>query len=88
VQCKPEAGKAAPKVEPERQVETPAALQPLKRLGWVQCLIGQTNALTDAYAAALLHANQYGTTVKPEDVRTLLVTAFINLGKTGAANIG
>jgi hypothetical protein len=27
----------------------------------------------------MLHAAQHGLTVKPEDVRTLLVTAFINL---------
>jgi hypothetical protein len=88
-QPKPQVPAVAPKPVPERQVEASAALQPAtKQLGWAQFLISQTNALTDAYATALLHANQYGTTVKPEDVRTLLVTAFINLGKTGAANVG
>lgn len=59
-----------------------------KQPAWAQTLVGQTNQLVDAYAECILHAAQHGLTVKPEDVRTLLVTAFINLsqrGRTSAA---
>jgi hypothetical protein len=50
---------------------------------WAQTLVGQTNELVDAFAECMLHAAQHGLTVKPEDVRTLLVTAFINLSQRG-----
>ena len=59
-----------------------------KQPAWAQTLVGQTNQLVDAYAECILHAAQHGLIVKPEDVRTLLVTAFINLsqrGRTSAA---
>jgi len=50
-----------------------------------QVLLGQTNALIDVYAAALNYAGtKHGSAVKPEDVKTLLTTAFINLSKGGA----
>jgi hypothetical protein len=45
---------------------------------WVNSLVANVNALTDAFAAALQHAAQYGQSVKSEDVRTLLVTSYIN----------
>jgi hypothetical protein len=54
-----------------------------KQPAWAQTLVGQTNHLVDAYAECILHAAQHGLTVKPEDVRTLLVTAFINLSQRG-----
>jgi hypothetical protein len=54
-----------------------------KRPGWAETLVNQTNELTDAYHAALEHAAQYGQAVKAEDVRSLLVTAFINLSQRG-----
>jgi hypothetical protein len=54
-----------------------------KPQAWAQTLVGQTNQLVDAYAECILHAAQHGLTVKPEDVRTLLVTAFINLSQRG-----
>jgi hypothetical protein len=40
--------------------------------------LGHTNRLVDAYAECMLHAARHGLAIKPEDVRTLLVTAFIN----------
>lgn len=46
---------------------------------WAVTLVNQTNELIDAYAECIGHANRYGVSVKPEDVRTLLVTTFINL---------
>jgi len=51
---------------------------------WAQSLLGQTNALVDVYAAALRTASsKHGNQVKPEDVRTLLVTAYIQCSKGG-----
>lgn len=52
---------------------------------WAQVLVRQTNALVDAYAAVLGAASaKHGNAVKPEDVRSLLVSTFINLsGKNG-----
>jgi hypothetical protein len=45
---------------------------------WAESLLGQANALVDVYAAALNSAStKYGNQVKPEDVRSLLVTLFI-----------
>jgi hypothetical protein len=55
--------------------------------GWAQFLLGQTSALIDVYAAALNYAGtKHGNAVKPEDVKTLLTTAFINLSKQGGAH--
>jgi hypothetical protein len=52
--------------------------------GWAQVLLGQTNTLIDVYAATLSYAGtKHGDAVKPEDVKTLLTTAFINLCKQG-----
>lgn len=54
------------------------------RPGWPQTLLSQTSALIDVYAAALGYAGaKHGNAVKPEDVKTLLATAFINLDKGG-----
>jgi len=54
---------------------------------WEQVLFGQTTALVDVYAAALKYAGtKHGDAVKPEDVKTLLTTAFINLSKQGGAH--
>ena len=51
---------------------------------WAQSLLGQTNALVDVYAAALSTAStKHGNQVKPEDVRTLLVTVYIQCSKGG-----
>ena len=45
-------------------------------LGWALLLIATTNGLVAAYSACLTNARQqFGEAVKPEDVRTLLVTA-------------
>ena len=54
---------------------------------WAQILFGQTSTLIDVYAAALTYAGtKHGDAVKPEDVKTLLTTAFINLSKQGGAH--
>jgi hypothetical protein len=44
--------------------------------------------LIDVYAAALNYANtEHGDSVKPEDVRSILLSAFINVSKNGGANV-
>ena len=54
---------------------------------WAQVLFVQTTALIDVYAAALHYAGtKHGNAVKPEDVKTLLTTAFINLSKQGGSH--
>lgn len=53
---------------------------------WVDTLIGQTNHLVDAFAASLTHASRHGISVKPEDVRSLLVTSFIQLSQKANRN--
>jgi hypothetical protein len=50
-------------------------------------LILETNALVDVYAAALKAASErHGNAVKADDVRSLLVTAYINASKQGGRN--
>jgi hypothetical protein len=49
---------------------------------WAEALLCQTDALIDVYAAALHNAStKHGNQVKPEDVRSLLVTVFIQRSK-------
>ena len=49
-----------------------------------QALLEQANSLVDVYAAALSSAStKHGNQVKPEDVRSLLVTVFIQRSKVG-----
>ena len=86
-----EARKAAAKAVPigPPVEKTPAPLVPAseqitqKIPGWADILTAQTNNLVDAYAHCLSHASEHGLVVKPEDVRTLLVTAFIGLQQRG-----
>lgn len=47
--------------------------------GWTVHLLQQTNALVTIYAAALQHANTLGAGIRPDDVRALLTTMFINM---------
>jgi len=59
----------------------PAAAPTPEVPAWAAGLVSQTNALVDAYAACLSYANRHGNQVKPEDVRSMLVTAYINQSK-------
>lgn len=73
-----------PKPAPTAPAPTAIASASAVHQGWAQFLISQANALTDAYAACLSHARQqHGEAVKAEDVRTFVVTAFINQSKNG-----
>ena len=57
------------------------------RPGWAQVLLSQTDAVIDVYGEAINHAGaKHGDAVNPEDVKTLLTTAFINLCKQGGAH--
>jgi len=57
------------------------------RQRWEQVLLSQTNSLIDVYAATLNYAGtKHGEAVKPDDVKALLITAFINLAKQGGAH--
>ena len=51
---------------------------------WQQTLLNQTTAVIDVYAAALAHAGErHGNLVKSDDIRSILLSAFINLSKGG-----
>ena len=59
--------------------------EPSEPPAWAQSLLEQANALVDVYAAALSSAStKHGNQVKPEDVRSLLVTVFIQRSKVGS----
>jgi len=52
---------------------------------WRKHLVDSTNQVVDAYAECLAYASaKHGNTIKPEDVKSLLTTVLINLGKGGA----
>jgi hypothetical protein len=75
--------KLAASIEQAVQRKNPAQAQAAAP-GWAQMLLVHTNALADVYAAALAHASTtHGNAIKPEDIRALLTTAFINLSQKG-----
>jgi hypothetical protein len=50
-------------------------------------LANQTRQLIDVYAGALAYAGEkHGNAVKPEDVRAMMTTLFINMSKNGGAS--
>ena len=52
---------------------------------WAQTLAMQTRHLVDVYAGLVAYSSEkHGNLVKPEDVRALMTTAFINLSKGGS----
>jgi hypothetical protein len=64
----------APPVNPPVDIHT----------GWAQFLLEQTQLLVDVFAATSRYASMnHGNQVKAEDVRALLTTAFIGMGKNG-----
>lgn len=51
---------------------------------WTDKLLAHTKALTDVYAKAIQHASESaGPVVKSEDVRTFVVTTYINMSQRG-----
>lgn len=70
-------------VEQRKQAQQAQTAAPMQ--AWQVALLNQTKALTDVYAAALAHSSAtHGNAVKPDDVRSFLVTTFINLTKAGS----
>ena len=58
------------------------------RATWAQFLLTQTEGLIDVYATASKYASdRHGNSVKAEDVRSLMLSAFINTSKNGAAHV-
>ena len=58
------------------------------RAEWAQFLLTQTEDLINVYATASKYASdRHGNSVKAEDVRSLLLSAFINISKNGAGNV-
>ena len=76
-------------VEARKQAQQRAAAAPVasvQQAAWAQTLAGQTRQLIDVYAEALAYAGEvHGNAIKPEDIRSLLVTAFIHLSQRGAS---
>ena len=80
----------APAPAPAATPRKPVAVAPAAasagpaRPHWADVLIAQTTVVVDCYAAILAHASEaHGNAVRPEDVRTLMTTVFINLAKSG-----
>jgi hypothetical protein len=85
---------APPAPRPPAQATAPARPPAAERLApavaeFSARLVLETNALVDSYAAALKTASEkHGNAVKPEDVRSLLVTAYISATKQqGGRNV-
>jgi hypothetical protein len=61
---------------------------PNTRIAWAQFLLTQTEDLIDVFAAASKYASdRHGNGVKADDVRSLMLSAFINVSKNGAAHV-
>lgn len=68
------------------ELPTPAAPIAAAASSWTDGLVAEANALVDAFNRCLEHANAYGNRVKPEDVRSLLTTAYIGRQRNGASH--
>jgi hypothetical protein len=65
-----------------------APAKPPIAAGWAQFLLSTTNDLVDVYAAALHYASErHGNAIKPEDVKSLLTTAYIAQTKGQAPHV-
>jgi hypothetical protein len=71
---------STPKAVPPNGSRRPPAIA----TGWAQFLLEQTNALTSVFAAAVQYSQEmYGDTVKPDDIRSILLSAYITMSKNG-----
>jgi hypothetical protein len=58
--------------------------KPAIATGWAQFLLEQTTTLTDVFAAAVRYAQEnHADVVKPDDIRSILLSAYINASKAG-----
>jgi hypothetical protein len=69
-----------------RMVEQRKLAQPAGAPAWATFLVEQSNALIDAYAQVLKHSARHEGLVKGDDVRSLFLSAFINVSKGGKSN--
>ena len=51
---------------------------------WTDALVSQTTALIDAYAAVLRHSARHEGLIAKDDVRSIFLSAFINISKGGS----
>ena len=72
--------------QPDGTLVIPPAPKPTQRAGSTSPLVDETNALVDAFAQVLERSlATYQGRVKPEEVRALLVTAYIQRAKFASA---
>jgi hypothetical protein len=69
-------------IEARKQVQPATAAAP----AWATFLVEQSNALIDAYAAVVKHSAIHGGLIKSDDVRSIFLSAFINVSKGGKSN--
>jgi hypothetical protein len=69
-------------VEQRKQAQQAPTAAP----AWASFLVEQSNALIDAYAQVLKHSARHEGLVKGDDVRSLFLSAFINVAKGGNRN--
>jgi hypothetical protein len=68
-------------VEACKQAQTPE--QP----AWARALSTQTRHVLDVYAELVAYASaKHGNAVRPDDIRTMMTTVFINLSKNSGGN--
>ncbi|HKD45153.1 MAG TPA: hypothetical protein VKD24_05805 [Candidatus Angelobacter sp.] len=68
-------------VEARKQAQTPE--QP----AWARALSTQTRHVLDVYAELVAYASdRHGNLVRPDDIRTMMTTVFINLSKNSGGN--
>jgi len=75
-----------PAPETAGPVAVPDSRAPAAHSPFSDRLVSNTDALIDAYALCLEHANQHGNRVKADDVRSLLTTVYIAMTRNGVAH--
>jgi len=69
-------------VEARKAAARATTAQPAEQPAWAAYLVQQSNALIDAYAAVLRHSTRHEGLIKTEDVRSIFLSAFINVSKS------
>jgi hypothetical protein len=70
-------------VEQRKQAQRSMVATAAPEPEWARHLVNQTNSLIDSFAAVMKHAARYDN-VRGEDVRSIFLSAFINVSKNGA----
>ena len=91
----PKAGAEAPALvtaprltEPEATNNRNGSKPPAIATGQAQFLLEQVTTLTDVFAAAVRYAKEmHGDAVKPADIRSILLSAYINASKGTVRNV-